>query len=123
MTWTKESDLDNKDSWIGEYWIGLRKASDGKWKWDHESGESLQQNSDLAYGGKPWWKTGEPNNANGKEDCAAVGFGGSEVTDDDCDAKKPVLCVKRIRKLFHQVSTVVELLQLRLGGRGNQQTN
>ena len=106
MTWTDESDFTNKDFWIGEYWIGLKTDSNGKWKWDHESGKPLRQNSDL--GG---WKEGEPNN-DGNKGCAAVGGGGSEVAATNCDDKRPVLCIKR--KLFHQVSTEVEILQLRL---------
>ena len=107
MTWTKETDLgytgyiweSRKNNWIGEYWIGLKKNSDGKWMWDHESGKPLRQNSDLG-----WWKTEEPNNANGNEGCAAVGWGGSMVADIKCNEKKPVLCVKS--KLFYQVSIV-----------------
>ena len=110
MTWTDESDFTNKDFWIGEYWIGLKTDSNGKWKWDHESGKPLRQNSDLG-----WWKTGEPKNNHGNDGCAAV-EGGKEVVEANCDDERPVLCVKR--KLFYQVSTEVELLPLKLRLRG-----
>ena len=108
MTWT-DSDS-TVDDWIGEYWIGLKASTeDGSrvWKWDHNSGKSLRENSDLG-----WWREGEPNNAkfdgkfNGK-DCAAVGSSGSEVAAAFCDDKKQVLCVRR--KLFYQFSLEVQL--------------
>ena len=87
ITWTTSSDMNEKSKWIGDYWIGLKKAANGGWKWDYNSGKFLRENSDLG-----WWRSEHPHNDHG---CAAVGWGGTEVMSAHCNNKKPVLCVKR----------------------------
>ena len=80
MTWATGSG----NVGIGQYWIGLTKVGE-KWKWDHDSGKVLQETNDLG-----WWGR---NRASDK--CAFVSVGMAKVMTRDCDARKPVLCVKR----------------------------
>ena len=87
MTWATGSGTVG----IGQYWIGLTKVGE-KWKWDHDSGKVFQTTSDLGR-----WRSGQPHSSH---ECAMVG-GDGQVISQDCDAEKPLLCVKR--KYFHHI--------------------
>ena len=80
-----------------EYWLGLTdKAQEGTWRW--ESGSRLSNDWQK-------WKGGEPNNAKGNEDCAAVAYDDEKnphVLDINCGWKRPVVCVKMTCK-FHKL--------------------
>ena len=92
LQWTSRNDG------YDAYWIGLTDTeNEGTWKW--QSGDELSDNLNW---GK--WKSGEPNNApkhkDVEEDCAAVGWDGKFVGDIDCDSKRPVFCVKKLKGEF-----------------------
>ena len=78
-----------------EHWIGLTDVDEeGDWRW--ESGTAWNR---LQITSWQHWYPNEPNDAKGMEDCAAVTKmdhynEGKVVADDNCEAKKPVVCVK-----------------------------
>ena len=74
------------------HWIGLTDVEEESiWRWE----------SGTAGNSENWqhWYPNEPNDAKGMEDCAAVRKmdhynEGRIVADDNCEAKKYVVCVK-----------------------------
>ncbi|XP_050509201.1 mannose-binding protein C-like [Diabrotica virgifera virgifera] len=70
---------------ITECWISGSKFDDNKWYW--LKGEAMVFTN---------WKAGEPNNANGNEDCLAISNGGTSTGWDDevCSVQLYPVCEK-----------------------------
>uniref|UniRef100_A0A3B5QEJ6 C-type lectin domain-containing protein n=1 Tax=Xiphophorus maculatus TaxID=8083 RepID=A0A3B5QEJ6_XIPMA len=60
-------------------WIGLRKETEGSWKW--VDGTALK---------------GQPDNSGGKEDCVQIWGNSKTWNDDKCDAKIKWICEKAL---------------------------
>uniref|UniRef100_A0A3B5MKC5 C-type lectin domain-containing protein n=1 Tax=Xiphophorus couchianus TaxID=32473 RepID=A0A3B5MKC5_9TELE len=67
-------------------WIGLRKETEGSWKW--VDGTALS--SEL----KKFWGEEQPDNSGGKEDCVQIWGNSKTWNDDKCDAKIKWICEK-----------------------------
>ena len=72
-------------------WIGLkRNASDSKFYW--VDGTPLKGNYES-------WRSGEPNNNNGNENCAVVRSGNEVWNDIPCEAsRRATLCQKAMQE-------------------------
>ena len=76
----------------GTYWIGLSDIDkEGEWKWTDGTG--------LA--GYKKWKSGQPNNNKGDQDCVAIlegnynaGYHNAEWNDLKCSRKLGYICKK-----------------------------
>ncbi|XP_059188290.1 lectin-like isoform X2 [Centropristis striata] len=70
-------------------WIGLFRDS---WKWSDGSSSSFR-----------YWKSGQPDNYGGKEDCAAADFSSSGGwRDRKCDQKFPFICYSPSKCFFDE---------------------
>jgi len=94
----------------GGAWIGLDdKKVEGQWNWVNTdpSGEGKAKKfkySDLPYAKN--WKSGEPNDAGKKEDCAEMWAGKKTAwNDNQCKAKRAFLCGPIVKtKVVHPES-------------------
>ena len=69
----------------GPYWIGLSDSdSEREWKWTDGTGLT----------GYKKWKSGQPNNKHGKQDCVAIYGGKAEWNDVRCSRKLGFICEK-----------------------------
>lgn len=69
----------------GPYWIGLSDSdSEGECKWTDGTGLTGYQK----------WKSGQPNNKDGKQDCVAVYGGNAKWNDVRCSRKLGFICEK-----------------------------
>ena len=70
----------------GPYWIGLSDSdSEGEWKWTDGTGLLT---------GYQRWKSGQPNNKDGKQDCVAIYGGKAKWNDVRCSRKLGFICEK-----------------------------
>ncbi|XP_045190001.2 perlucin-like [Mercenaria mercenaria] len=71
----------------GIFWLGASDmAAEGSWVWN-KTGSSVSYTN---------WKDGEPNNANGGEDCLTITFSDSfRWNDNNCNNKFNFVCEKR----------------------------
>ena len=75
-------------AWVkDDAWIGLSdRKSEGQWVW--ESGNPFS--SEIA----THWNEGQPNNRNGREDCALIAVANSGMNDAPCEREKKFVCQK-----------------------------
>ena len=70
----------------GPYWIGLSDSdSEGEWKWTDGT---------VLLTGYQRWKSGQPNNKDGKQDCVAIYGGKAKWNDVRCSRKLGFICEK-----------------------------
>ncbi|XP_017161082.1 galactose-specific lectin nattectin-like [Poecilia reticulata] len=76
----------NASSWIG----GHDSAEEGNWLWSDGSKFLFHH-----------WGKGQPNNANGNEDCMEINFTEQDfVNDRNCAMKLPFICARPIKPSY-----------------------
>lgn len=65
---------------VSEVWIGLSRPNE--WLWSHTGRIYRYLN----------WQPGQPDNRNGKENCATVVVGDGTWTDEQCNTAFPFFC-------------------------------
>ncbi|KAI1886082.1 hypothetical protein AGOR_G00210360 [Albula goreensis] len=73
----------------GKAWIGLERGDLLKWHWSLAN-RDFYKDGDLIFRN---WKNGEPSTDGGKESCAVMHPSG-KWSDEDCNSKRPFICLK-----------------------------